>query len=66
MKKEILMLAALLMLVACEMTLVPDQEATEERMTLYFTGENLIDRRMSRPIMILSRIPSSGARAENI
>ena len=39
MKKEILMLAALLMSIACEMTLVPDQEATGERMTLYFTGE---------------------------
>ena len=39
MKKEILMLAASLMSIACEMTLVPDQEATGERMTLYFTGE---------------------------
>ena len=39
MKKEILMLAALLMSVACEMTLIPDQEAGGERMTLYFTGE---------------------------
>ena len=39
MKKEILMAAALLMSVACEMTLVPDHEASGERMTLYFTGE---------------------------
>ena len=39
MKKEILMAAALLMSVACEMTLVPDHEASGERMRLYLTGE---------------------------
>ncbi|MGM9736643.1 MAG: FISUMP domain-containing protein [Candidatus Cryptobacteroides sp.] len=39
MKKEILMLAALLMSAACEMTIIPDHESAGERITLYFTGE---------------------------
>ena len=39
MKKEILMTAALLLLGACEVTLVPDHEESAEKPSLFFTGE---------------------------
>lgn len=39
MKKEILLLAALMMAAACEITKIPDAETSGGNMTLFFTGE---------------------------